>query len=704
MKRWMILILAIGCTLLMGCDDAVRFGSGAAFAQGLRGGAGILTAPAVPQPKGSDQIVGLIIENDSGRAMPPRAVRFGQVFVPGTVPSGSAIVAVGPHGAVPTQLDVKTTNPDGSLRFAVISVGSAAMPAGGTMPLMLTRGAPPVSAPVPSSRLSADTVAVDIALHDGAVHHIAVGPAMAQAIAAGKASIWREGPVATEARVDVPVQGSLHVVFDIAAEAAGAITTDVEICNDYAMQPVGGTVNYDVSVSQNGTSVLQQANIRQLQYTTWHLALRSDGATGPHIVRDPAYVLRSGAVLGYDLASGVDGSVIAGEVRQMQGSGFGILGNAGLSLYMGTTGGRPDIGPITGANAAWLLSQDARAEKYALAQADAAGSIPWHYDDVAHGRAVNLDDYPTIWTDPRGLTIGARVGLPQPVYPFDSKGGQIELFTKCNCFSLDAAHQPDLSFLPYLMTGRRYYLDQLVFQAAWNATGVAPGVRQNGKGIVVTIGIGQVRAHAWSLRTIDNAAYILPDEHPLKAYFVRLRDSNYAAFEDRITQLTVQEGEAYGYDATLGKDGAIAPWQQEFLALAVGQAAAQGYPPARRAMQWMTHFLATRFLVPDSGFDPHDAVTYQIRVAPSEQATAEQLFKTWGEIARGTDAMGYATHGQWTKWTFPASQQEALASLATAIAITDDDAARRAYAWLRANGPPPDFARRDPQFSIAPRH
>jgi hypothetical protein len=117
----------------------------------------------------------------------------------------------------------------------------------------------------------------------------------------------------------------------------------------------------------------------------------------------------------------------------------------------------------------------------------------------------------------------------------------------------------------------------------------------------------------------------------------------------------------------------------------------------------MDHFLATRFLVAASGFDPHDAVSYQIRVAPSESASPDQLFKTWAEIAHGTDALGYATHGQWTKLTFRASMQEALASLATAINVTGDEAARKAYAWLRENGPGEEFARQSPQFSITPR-
>ena len=96
--------------LIAGCDGPVRIGIEAARAArvapnptneagspeinrpGLihrvafapaRAGSGNIIAPPVPQPADPSQIVGLILQNNSDKPMPARAVQFGQVFVPG---------------------------------------------------------------------------------------------------------------------------------------------------------------------------------------------------------------------------------------------------------------------------------------------------------------------------------------------------------------------------------------------------------------------------------------------------------------------------------------------------------------------------------------------------------------------------------------------------------------------------------------------
>ena len=57
---------------------------------------------------------------------------------------------------------------------------------------------------------------------------------------------------------------------------------------------------------------------------------------------------------------------------------------------------------MPGWNAIWLMTQDEQAAKYALVQADAAGSVPWHYFDPKTGTYLSVTDYPTLWADPRG--------------------------------------------------------------------------------------------------------------------------------------------------------------------------------------------------------------------------------------------------------------------------------------------------------------
>src|SRR5262249_36640568 len=154
---------------------------------------------------------------------------------------------------------------------------------------------------------------------------------------------------------------------------------------------------------------------------------------------------------------------IASEATAMAAPGWGaVLAANGVTQYMPAAGGRGDIGPTTQANTIWLMTQNETAAKYALGQADAAGSGPWHFFDPTTNLYTSLLQYPKLWTDPRATDpSNGSVGLTQQV-PTSSAAG----------WSADPAHQPDLSYDAYLMTGDRYYLDQLNAQANFDILNV----------------------------------------------------------------------------------------------------------------------------------------------------------------------------------------------------------------------------------------
>ena len=229
-----------------------------------------------------------------------------------------------------------------------------------------------------------------------------VGQLLKQALANGTVSYWQQGPLATQGRINVPVTGSLHLTFDITRYADGSTSTDVQFNNDIAMSASGGTLVYDTIITQNGTVVLQQNDITEFQYQTWDQAFWSNGTPQVNVQHDIQALENEGAVQAYDLTYGVDTSLLTSEAKLMLGAGFGILGNAGVTEYMPTTGGRPDIGPTTLANTLWLMTQNATAAQFALAQAAASGSVPWHIYDPTTGTYVMVTSDPTLWADPRG--------------------------------------------------------------------------------------------------------------------------------------------------------------------------------------------------------------------------------------------------------------------------------------------------------------
>lgn len=651
----------------------------------------VISAPSVPQPTKPADIVGLIITN-AGAPLSARAITFGQVFVAGQIPAGMTVAALVAGQVVPTQMDIKTTNPDGSVRMGIVTIEPPNL-AEGPNPVILSRV--PVARLVPPLDLRKSYlhgVTVDLAIEGKTPFHLDAASLLANALRDGTASYWLRGPLVTEVRVDAAIKDSLHVTFDIRSYHDGSTVTDIAFRNDYSFEPTGGAINYDVTVKLMDKIALAEKAIRQPQYTQWHKRIWSANIPKTNVVHDIAALERSGAILDYDLRAGVATSLVRDEERSMNGPGFGILGNAGVTMYMGTPGGRGDIGPTTMANAAWILTQDSRAATFALAQADAAGSIPWHFFDRKLGNYRTVTGFPDLWEDPRGGTTGKTTGLSQPVAPYSQS---------CDCWAPDQAHQPDLSFVPYIFTGIRYYLDQLEAQASWDVLSWNPSYRLGARGIVVFPNT-QVRGKAWDLRGIINAAWIIPDDDPLKRYFEKIQRNNFEFLIEETSRLN--EGEATGWIPGVYGDnnGAMAPWQQDYFAAVIILAAKRGVPHALDLLKWETNFLAGRFLADSKGFYAYDGAAYNLYL----YAPLWGPYRTWASIAQATAAHGQSGGGtNWPKGTFVPYLQAARCVLAEIISLTGSPQAREAYKWLVDHSSQAGGQRtlQDPTWSVVPK-
>ena len=571
----------------------------------------LVMAPSIPQPTAAGDIVGLVLQNNQSSVLAAREITFGQEFAAGQVLPGTQLVADINGTLIPVQMDIKTTNSDGSVAMAVLTMQQPALTAKSSVNVMLQSG---TYAAAPAVSLSALTsggynFTVGLTLHNAngttTPFNINVGQALAAALKAGTVSYWLQGPQATEARIDVPISGSLHITFDITAYADGTTSTDVEFNNDLTMTASGGAATYDATISQNGAVVFSQSNITQYQYQTWDQQIWSNGTPQVNVQHDIAALEKTGDIQNYDLTTGVATSVVKYEATQMTGAGFGILGNAGITEYMPMTGARADIGTTTQANAVWLITQNQTAEEYALAQADAAGSVPWHFFDPTTGAYVNVANYPKLWTDTSAVHSG-DTALTQPM-PTAAQSG----------WTPDPAHEPDLDYVAYLMTGNRYYLDQLNAEADYDVISTAPGPRQLGKGIVAD-GTAQVRAQAWSLREIVEAASANPVGSTEKAYFTNIMNANFTFLLSEAT--SANQGQASGWiPGCANGSGGIPPWQQDYFATTVVLAAEQGVTAAKQLLLWETNYLAGRFLAAAQGFDPHLGLGYNVSMSLSRR-------------------------------------------------------------------------------------
>ncbi|HTW26499.1 MAG TPA: hypothetical protein VME92_05185 [Acetobacteraceae bacterium] len=674
--------------------------------------------PAFPQPSSSDQIVGFILQNSTSTALPMEAVTFGQAFADGAVQPSDTLQAMFPGvSSPPVQMDVKTTYADGSVKFAVLTTLQPQLDPGQSVPGMLEEG-PQFSNPaVDLDQLAQnETQQIVVTIYPNATpatyspqapasmgsgsqtYTFDVGNLFHTAIAKGTVSYWLQGPIVTEGRIDVPVAGSLHLVIDLASYnmSNAHIVEDMQLRNDDAMQPSGGPMVYDIATNFNGQQ-FSVSGITQYQYQVWHHVFNSAGTAGVNVQHDVLYLEKAGAIPSYSTADGVDASLIAGNAQYANPPLLlnGMLTNDGITMYMGQTGGRCDISFVSCVDAEWLMTQDPQAAANALGWADAAGAVPWHYWDPTNGHYLSVRDYPNLWADDYRAGTDGTTALTQ-TSPQNSGGSPL------SNWSPDTAHVPSLSYVPYLLTGSRYYLDNTIAQTLGEVMETYPGIREgeggsNGYPVSTDEGIianltGQVRAAAWGLRDLQDADWVAPDADPEKAYLDWLLANNYAYLSAQQQYLATVEGGPQGY-LIEGATG-MATWQEDYFQTEIALESYRDFASARALTTWAANYTVGRFLNSANGMSPWNGVGYY----PPIQYPAGTYLTTWKmlndeDIANpyGVSGACTETNGVCTDWSGEITGdyvQSAVATISTTSnAGIDAASARQALSWLYGNDP-----------------
>lgn len=244
----------------------------------------------------------------------------------------------------------------------------------------------------------------------------------------------------------------------------------------------------------------------------------------------------------------------------------GPMDSAGLYKAMGTTGERPDIGPVTEWQADYIVTGNRAALAASLIQAEAGGSIPWHMRDENTGAPVDFYAHPTAnW------------------YYVPQRDAENIKCTKTE-WNVDDAHQPALAYLPYLLTGDPYHLETLQFQGTYN---VGWSLYHRALQNLPVLYPGQTRAYAWGLRTLAQLARVTPEKTPRwllpQPYWKRMLDDNLAYFTR--TYLDDQKPASAVFRAATMQDQ-IGSWQECFLATSMGWAVLVGFKEWQKAFEW----------------------------------------------------------------------------------------------------------------------
>ncbi len=312
---------------------------------------------------------------------------------------------------------------------------------------------------------------------------------------------------------------------------------------------------------------------------------------------------------------------------------YTIMGLGGLIPYMPQTGERSDIGIVTEPQAEYICTAREAALDVMRAQAEGAGTFPWHIRDENTNAPLSLRAYPdATW------------------YSSTAQGNPYVKGTKTPA-TIDSAHQPALSYMPFLLTGDPYHLEDLQFMANWNLGALVPQYR---------LSIPQSRAFAWNLRTLAQAARITPDKVPSwllpKQYFSDFLADYRRYFETEYVDSIKPERARFRVTTNIDNsrdEGPLAPkgtwtgpWEEEFVATILGWVVAMGFNDWRRSFEWKIQSTIARTSV-TSGWKRAFATPY--RMILRETATAP-VANTWSDAWHLTQRICKLTYSNPNTW------------------------------------------------------
>ena len=432
-----------------------------------------------------------------------------------------------------------------------------------------------------------------------------------------KGSIRFTGPVASEFHVAAPLvnqaTGKSHPFLtarlDVRFYEQGRRSrTDVALENNWTFREDPHNITYELDVKQKGKTIFHQPVFQHFHHARWHKALWSE---------DPKYVLRhqiqdffdSKAVHNYDLSLPITEAILRAEqtnlenVKQTQAH-LGPMASLLLRPDFLSTGGRAENGPLPRWTTLYLLTQDERAFNSMMDNSNAIAGVPIHYRDEATDMPLDPLEHSSYSTH-----FNSRKKPPGSSDP--------------TIWGPDQAHQASFTYVPYLLTGDRFYMEEMMFWASWNVLNQTVANRQGALALVTK---DQIRAQAWSMRSFGEIYRSLPDQHPMKLVYANILQNNL----NRLYEIYVTQKLASPLGAiTHLNSTATSPWQMDYFVTTMSLLAQNRAPHAQEILNWWGNFSVGRFLSDDLGFCAARAPGNYLRISQGDGkylTTLKQVF------------------------------------------------------------------------------
>ncbi|ETR71675.1 MAG: hypothetical protein OMM_02311 [Candidatus Magnetoglobus multicellularis str. Araruama] len=567
-------------------------------------------------------IVDVTVTNISFEHLTGTPLSFGHVFKKGDITSQDHLTAsFDNENSIPVQLDRKVFHADGSLRHGMISLimPSIAYDLPETLSLSINQAPTNAESTITLSDFLQTNYQTSVSvIVDGTTYQANAKELLQN----NDIQTWLSGPVVNEWHVSGPLKSAdnsnhphLTVQFYIRAyKNSSWIRTSVIIENNWTYVKDPTNFTYDISINTENKVVYQKTNFVHYHHARWRKKFWQNVTSSEildfqpiHISHDIRYLLKTKVIPNFDpdLIGNIPQSVLNKTDTDWQKNNTPM--SAGL-INNWTYGS--EMWPILKWTGQYLLSMDPIVKRAIIGNAELAGSFPLHYRDSNTRLPVSIDDYPhctTHWKD----HVNPETQLSEA--PSKCPDG-----SDCtNPHLVDPARKPAYTFIPYLITGDYFFLEELHFWTNFCMIHDAPSDRDFSKGIIK----GDDGDMAFSLRTLGQAAFITPEDHPLKAYFTQklLANINYyhkAFLED--------QSNAIGC-STLNKFNSIVQ-KDDFFTWAMGYLFDLGFTSTYPIISWKAKFPVLRLTGGDD-FCWIFASNSQLRVADTNTASRYETIK-----------------------------------------------------------------------------
>lgn len=475
-------------------------------AYGVTGQAAILdkTGSTAPQDP-ADITTFSLIAGSSGSAIP---FSIGQAFKQGDIAVTDEGVSV--IGAT-AQVTPKNYWPDGSLKFAVIS-GTASLTGGTPSTITVRRAAPSNGTALTLADLQATGITADFGT--GGAYGSAT---FSNGDFGSPFESWISGHRMSSWVFRKPFGSDAHLVawMEVRLYAGGAVEVLPWIENGYCdvASPASKSATYTFAlggVSKFSGAIYLYARQRTVLVSGTVTSYWLGTAHDVIVKHEPHYLQDTELVPAYS----TDISPTHAEVTGLPSS-FTPLQQGAFDSSLASGGFHNHVCLLPQWDALHLTTTATSTYKAVIYQGYSAGRYAFHFRDEATNRVPRIND--------SKFATRTHPGLGSSPFPAASESPPTSML-----WSID--HQPMVGYLPYLITGRYYFLEEVQFLASTNFFLISTGARNNGSGWFAAHSNSNEspRTCAWGIRGLTYAAAVTPDADPQglrAAYMAHLKNN-----------------------------------------------------------------------------------------------------------------------------------------------------------------------------------